>query len=391
MLRLRALWILCLAIASLAWVSPSAQAAPGLSFVDVGSSPSGVAASPDGQRIYVTNSASNSVSVISTATWSVTATISVGSGPTGIAVNSNGTRAVVANTTAGTYSVIDTGTLAVINTITSNAGCAHPTAVAYHPSAASAFAACGSTLSITYINVARGTAVRHSLGSHDVNDVTLSASANELIGVGGYNAVFVNSGWSPGVNPDPLAVATNHDASYTYTPHANGTMSRLKFAGSTVANFPIGQALRDVAITSDDRTVYVTDEGAGTVISVDPTTMRPITSYPAGTSPSSIALDPRGWYAYAVNASTNRLAVISLLPPASGSNVPTAPLQQFARTETQSCEAAPADLVDFPALGLAVRDDAWGASWAQWPNGGTGGFVCTRQPYFTTANTWAVR
>lgn len=77
------------------------------------------------------------------------------------------------------------------------------------------------------------------------------------------------------------------------------------------------------------------------------------------------------------------------LRAASGDSVPRAALQQFARAEADSCDAQPDDLVDFPALG-AVRHQAWGMSWAQWPNGGTGGFVCTRQPYYTSIGTWAV-
>jgi alpha-tubulin suppressor-like RCC1 family protein len=78
------------------------------------------------------------------------------------------------------------------------------------------------------------------------------------------------------------------------------------------------------------------------------------------------------------------------LGEAFGEQVPTAPMQQFARDEADSCGAQPADLVDFPALGN-VTNMSWGPSWAQWPNGGTGGFVCTRQPYYTNLGTWSVR
>ena len=76
--------------------------------------------------------------------------------------------------------------------------------------------------------------------------------------------------------------------------------------------------------------------------------------------------------------------------PAYGGQVPTAPMQQFVRSEPQTCERQPDDLVDFPAL-TELKDVKWGASWAQWPNGGTGGFVCTRQPYYTAHGTWDVR
>lgn len=77
------------------------------------------------------------------------------------------------------------------------------------------------------------------------------------------------------------------------------------------------------------------------------------------------------------------------LAAASGADVPRAPLQQFARAESDACAVQPDDLVDFPAL-AALKNQRWGPSWAQWPNGATGGFVCSRQPYYASIGTWAV-
>lgn len=78
------------------------------------------------------------------------------------------------------------------------------------------------------------------------------------------------------------------------------------------------------------------------------------------------------------------------LPAASSDQVPTAAIQQFVRPADGDCSAVPADFVDLPGLDK-LRHVGWGQSWAQWPNGGTGGFVCSRQPYYTSAGTWAVR
>ena len=65
--------------------------------VNVGSDPVGVAVNPDGTKVYVTNSDGNNVSVIDTATNTVTATVNVGNGPFGVAVNPDGTKVYVAN------------------------------------------------------------------------------------------------------------------------------------------------------------------------------------------------------------------------------------------------------------------------------------------------------
>jgi YVTN family beta-propeller protein len=65
--------------------------------IPVGDSPFGVAVSPDGSKVYVTNLGSASVSVIDAATNTVTATIPVGLQPSGVAVTPDGSKLYVAN------------------------------------------------------------------------------------------------------------------------------------------------------------------------------------------------------------------------------------------------------------------------------------------------------
>jgi YVTN family beta-propeller protein len=68
-----------------------------------------VAVSPDGRRAYVTNNASNTVSVIDTGGGAVTATIPVGARPVGVAVSPDGRHAYITNAASDTVSVIDLG------------------------------------------------------------------------------------------------------------------------------------------------------------------------------------------------------------------------------------------------------------------------------------------
>ncbi len=93
----------------------------------VGLDPTGVAVSPDGSKVYVTNNVSTvspfgTVSVIDAATNTVSATISVGFLPEGVAVSPDGSKVYVANNSSfnpgtGTVSVIDTATNTVSATI----------------------------------------------------------------------------------------------------------------------------------------------------------------------------------------------------------------------------------------------------------------------------------
>ncbi len=85
--------------------------------IPVGIVPFGVAVSPDGSKVYVTNDGSNTVSVIDTTANTVIATIPVGVGPAGLAVTQDGSKVYVANFNSNSVSAIDMSTNAVIATI----------------------------------------------------------------------------------------------------------------------------------------------------------------------------------------------------------------------------------------------------------------------------------
>jgi YVTN family beta-propeller protein len=84
--------------------------------VPVGQWPTGVAITPDGKNVYVANEVSNNVSVINTTTNTITATVTGLISPDGVAVSPDGTTVYVANLASNNVSVINTTT----NTITAN-------------------------------------------------------------------------------------------------------------------------------------------------------------------------------------------------------------------------------------------------------------------------------
>jgi len=83
----------------------------------VNGNPYAVACHPDGSTVYVANYGSNTVSVIATATNTVTATVPVGSLPSGVAVHPDGSTVYVANYYSDSVSVIDTATNTVTATV----------------------------------------------------------------------------------------------------------------------------------------------------------------------------------------------------------------------------------------------------------------------------------
>src|SRR5262245_51002369 len=93
-----------------------------LAQVNVGTEPNGVAVSPDGTRIYVANTVSGTVSVLSvdrtaSAYGLSVLTIPVGTEPYALALTPSGKKLYVANARSNSISVIDTATNQVTKTI----------------------------------------------------------------------------------------------------------------------------------------------------------------------------------------------------------------------------------------------------------------------------------
>jgi YVTN family beta-propeller protein len=83
--------------------------------IPVGRAPQGLAVAPDGNKVYVANFTlpTGEVSVIETATNTVTATISVGNFPQGVAITPDGSKAYIANFRSNDVSVIVTSPISV--------------------------------------------------------------------------------------------------------------------------------------------------------------------------------------------------------------------------------------------------------------------------------------
>lgn len=115
--------------------------------------------SPDGTAAYTANGQNDTVSVISTATHTVTHTIPVGARATNIAVSPDGSRVYVVNSIDGTISAISTATDTVTATIAVGT---NPKAVVFSPDGAEAYVVAGTstTATISVIDTSTGTIAR---------------------------------------------------------------------------------------------------------------------------------------------------------------------------------------------------------------------------------------
>jgi YVTN family beta-propeller protein len=247
--------------------------------IPVGLFPSGVAVHPSGALVYVVNNGDFTVSVINASTNAVTATVPVGSFPFGVAVHPAGTFVYVTNQTDGTVSVINTST----NTVTAVVPVgSNPAGVAVLPSGTFAYVA-------------------------NFGDGTLS-----IIDTG------TNTASSPvPVGSSPAGVVANRAGTRVYVAiqgEAEGRVAVIDTASqAVVASLPSGLAPTGVGVSPSGATVYTTDQGAfpGTVSVIDVATRTVSATVPVGVSPFGLSVHPSGALVYAANFASNTVSVIS--------------------------------------------------------------------------------
>ncbi len=228
---------------------------------------------------YITNSGSNNVSVIDTATNTVVASVTVGSIPGGVAVNPAGTRVYVANRGSGTVSVIDTATNTVNTTV--NLG-GTPSRVAVNPAG-------------TRVYVTNG----------DNNNVSvIDTTTNNVIA-------------SVPIVKAPNGVAVNPAGTRVYVVSSDindehGNLSVIDTATNTVIDIVIVEyGSLEVAVNPAGTRVYVTASGTNRVSVIDTDSNTVTATVNIGVSSSGVAVNPAGTRVYVANSGTNRVSVIN--------------------------------------------------------------------------------
>ena len=257
--------------------------------VPFSSPPLGAAVSADGQRVYVTRCLANNLSIIDGATQMLTTSVAVGTCPFAVALDPPGTRAYVSNHFDSTVSVVDTVTGAAIATVGTDA--LFPTGLVVHPTGARLY-------------------VGSEVGPLSVID-TASNTVATTIPVGDVI----------------IGVAINPAGTEVYaTDFADGTLSVIDTAHDTLTTtVPVGAGAYGVAVHPDGSRVYVANNGDNTVSVLDAATAAVIATVPVGEGPNGVALDPTGAHLYVANGTSDSVSVIDTATHLVVATVPVAP------------------------------------------------------------------
>jgi len=364
--------------------------------------------SPDETTVYVGEATSASPNgrlwIVDVATGTATAvTDGLLSRPYGCAVSADGSTLLVASrVNPGWVARMDTSTRAFAGTGISSAN--WPVTISITPDGAVALIAIQNGDAVGFLRMSDLTEIRSPVtlgGSESPRQIAISSdSTTAYITTADTNDVVVMTiatgalGVSIPVGALPTGIAITPDGAQAWVANTNGdSISVIDLRTESVIHtitMQSNDAPFGIAFTPDGRSALVANRDSGTGAVIDRSTRLETQRLSVGGSPRAVVITRDGLRAF-VGADEGGLVELEFPPtPASGPNVPTAPMQQFGRLEGETCAGRAPEYVNWPGLGPRLQQENWGESWAQWPNAGTGGFVCTRQPFFTTNGSWAL-
>ena len=277
-------------------------------------------------RAYITNSGSNNVSVIRVADDTVVNTITVGKGPVGVAAAPDGSKVYIANTLSATISVMDTLTNRIISTLAVEKA---PHALALSPQGDRLYIvhdrlgmADYSRISVvdTVKNVVAHTFADQLLAKHGV---ALSPDGNQVYvsNFGGNDLLVFDTQELKIVKTVPLGqlpdgVAVSSDGAYLYVVnHGEANLSVLASKDFTeIKRVTVGDGPFAVALLPRAHKAYVTLQGTieanDKVVIFDTAKNEVVGTITVGRMPMGIAVTPDNRKIYVVNKMANTVSVI---------------------------------------------------------------------------------
>jgi YVTN family beta-propeller protein len=317
-----------------------------------GTRPGSVIYSLDGTTAFVSEGGLgiNVIAQITMSTFSVTGSVTA-TLPAGLVLSPNGQTAYAIANISGQVTYFSTATLTGGSIALSDYFGTPASALAVSPDGATVYAVRGAQYNVVSI----------------LNAATHTRTSTTVVGT------------------NPRDVAVSPDGSKVYvTNNGSGNVSVLDSAGAITGTITVGAGPNQVAFTPDGSFALVTNSTSNTVSFIDTATDTVKSTVTVGAGPDGLAITPLGTKALVLNASAGTVSIINA-PINEIVGGPTAALQQYGIRQGGACGVGAPDSVLLPAFGESVRNSGWGSSWAQWPNGGRGGYVCTRQPLYTTS------
>ena len=255
-----------------------------LTDITVGNKPGDITVTPDGNKVYVGNVTPKNISVIDTATNTVTATVPAGDHPTDVQVTPDGSEVWVSNRFDGTITVIDTSSDTVSTTIP-NLGIGLIDDITFTPDGTKAYVVTDNT-SGTIKTAIVDTVTRTVIGT-----ITTPGAQEKIL--------FSPDGLT-GYIPQQMVGAPNSRSTIVFDPATN------TFDPSDTISVLF---LR--LITSSGDYGWASHPSPSSVFLVDLINKIEIDDIPVASRPNGMVLSPNEEWLYVVNDLSNQVSIIN--------------------------------------------------------------------------------
>ena len=258
--------------------------------VGTGGSPSGVAVS--GDKVFVTNQVSGTMTVYRKSDNAVLATVNVGASPTAVVVNSVGTRAYVANSGAGTVTVYDTSTYGQVASIKVGLS---PSSLALTPDGTRLLVTNSASNTVTKINTATNgvTTLAIAVGKAPSSIAVSADSTTAYVTNATDNSVTVitlsynATKTIAGVGTSPTSAVLG--GGKLYVGNLDGSVTVISAASNTVTGqVTVGAPVKSLALSADGTKLFVATR-SDSVVAVDVATAAAVSTVTTDPTPDTVS------------------------------------------------------------------------------------------------------
>ncbi len=261
--------------------------------VPAGRGSSALAIDPRGKRIYVTNSAANTITIIDSETHQVLGTAGAGEQPDAVAVSPDGTTLVVANRQGGSVDVLDIpATLTELPKVRASFnGCPGAGSIAILPDSTKAFIACSAGHQVMAVGLRTSPRQRKRLQSSPEPDRLLA-----LLDVGQSPVRLV-------LKPDGGEIFVTNEQSDTVSEIATGTN---EVGGASL----IGSHPAYGVVSADNALLWIANEQADTVAVYSIDDGKLINTVHVGSGPGALTFSADGHLLLVADARSGDVSVV---------------------------------------------------------------------------------
>jgi YVTN family beta-propeller protein len=292
--------------------------------IPVGIGPFDIASDPVTNMLYVTNSGSNTVSVINGSTNAVVATIPVGNGSVAINVNPNTHKVYLVNSNLNQIQVIDglPGSPTVNKVIASIGVGVFPNGLDVNPATNLIYVGNLFSGTVSVINGSKNTVVGTIMTGSGASRVGIDAALHKIYVDNFFSnkVIVINSSSNTvianiTVGSSPVNSRLDQSTLIVYVPNIfSGSISVIN--GSTnvvVATIPVGNNPSGISLDPTHNKIYVAIRGTNSVSIINRTTNVVVASTPVGNLPQGLVFDPNNNKVYVGNFGDGTVSVLNAL------------------------------------------------------------------------------